>query len=423
MQRDSRLKKVTLSPLERHQVRTLVAKDALALASISAITILLAVTTYFLFGSYQTHRKELADRWFARGQRALVSGQPMVAVDALHSALLYAPASAQRSIEVTLASALASAGRIQEATAYFNSLWEAEPGNGEINVQLARLSARSGNEDLAKRYYHAAIYGNWEGDGYLRRRDSRLELVRYLISRGRFDPARSELLVAAGNAPSSDLEVQALIAGLLIEDHSPTDALALYQQLLAHAPNDLPALEGAAQTAYNLGNYQLSHHYLLQTQKVPESDPQNTPARRQADEEQLRKVSRTIVLDASPDLPPAMLAARLLGDREIARKRLQHCVQLQTPPADPAASATTPVAVADLPPALASVVDSWSNEPAHLTAADLENDPALQKQEDKLIGDTEKAAALVCGDPSGDDAILLQLAQVPSITGEVPDHE
>ena len=93
---------------------------------------------------------------------------------------------------------------MQEATAYFNTLWEAEPGNGEINVQLARLAARSGNEDAAKRFYHAAIYGNWEGDGYLRRRDTRLELVRYLISRGQFDPARSELLVAAGNAPSSD---------------------------------------------------------------------------------------------------------------------------------------------------------------------------------------------------------------------------
>jgi predicted Zn-dependent protease len=167
MQRDSGLKKVTLSSLERHQVRTQVAKDALALASISAITILLAITTYFLFGSYQTHRKELADRWYGRGQQALKRNQPLVAVDDLHSALLYAPG--QRSIEVTLASALASAGKIQEATAYFNSLWETEPGNGEINVQLARLSARSGNEDLAKRYYHAAIYGNWEGDGYLRR--------------------------------------------------------------------------------------------------------------------------------------------------------------------------------------------------------------------------------------------------------------
>ena len=417
MLRERVLKRAALSPIERHQVRGLIVKDTLALASISAITILLAVITYFLFNSYQTHRKELADRWYGRGQLALKRNQPLIAVDDLHSALLYAPG--QRQIEVALASALASAGKIQEATAYFNTLWEAEPGNGEINVQLARLSARSGNEDLAKRYYHAAIYGNWEGDGYLRRRNTRLELVRYLISRGRFDQARSELLVAAGNAPSSDLEVQSLIAGLLVEDHSPTDALALYQQLLSHAPNDLPALEGAAQTAYNLGNYQLAHHYLLLTQKVPESDPQNTPARRQADDDLLRQVSRTIVLDASPDLPPAMLAARLLGDREIARKRLQACVQAKAP----AATSAAPAATQDLPPALASVVDSWSDEPNRLTAAELEKDPALQKQEDKLIDDTEKAAALVCGKPSGDDAILLRLAQVPSVSSEVPDHE
>jgi tetratricopeptide (TPR) repeat protein len=407
-----------LNSAERQQFRTLVIKDTVALASIFLITVLLAVATYFLFQSYTTHRKELADRWFARGQKALGADQPLVAIDDLRSALLYAPG--QRQIEVTLASALASAGKIQEATAYFNTLWEAEPGNGQINVQLARLSARSGNEEQAKRYYHAAIYGNWEGDGYLRRRDTRLELVRYLISRGRFDQARSELLVAAGNAPASDLQVQSLIAGLLLEDHSPNDALAIYQQLLSHAPNDPQALQNAAQTAYDLGDYLLAQHYLLKVVNLPAANDNASDAQKQVNDDLLRKVDRIMVLDPSANLTPAMLAARLLGDREIARKRYEACLSPET--ADGTGQGGQ--AVAALPPQAAGVAQAWAAEPKHLTAAALADDPDLQQKERRLIYDTEKLTAGICGAPTGDDAILLRLAHVPSSTsGEVPDHE
>jgi tetratricopeptide (TPR) repeat protein len=407
-----------LNSAERQQFRTLVIKDTVALASIFLITVLLAVATYFLFQSYTTHRKELADRWFARGQKALGADQPLVAIDDLRSALLYAPG--QRQIEVTLASALASAGTIQEATAYFNTLWEAEPGNGQINVQLARLSARSGNEEQAKRYYHAAIYGNWEGDGYLRRRDTRLELVRYLISRGRFDQARSELLVAAGNAPASDLQVQSLIAGLLLEDHSPNDALAIYQQLLSHAPNDPQALQNAAQTAYDLGDYLLAQHYLLKVVNLPAANDNASDAQKQVNDDLLRKVDRIMVLDPSANLTPAMLAARLLGDREIARKRYEACLSPET--ADGTGQGGQ--AVAALPPQAAGVAQAWAAEPKHLTAAALADDPDLQQKERRLIYDTEKLTAGICGAPTGDDAILLRLAHVPSSTsGEVPDHE
>jgi tetratricopeptide (TPR) repeat protein len=390
-----------LNPMERRQVRALVVADALALASIFALTILLAVSTYFLFQSYKTHRKDLADRWFARGQKALNQDHPLVAIDDLHSALLYAPG--QRQIEVTLASALASAGRTQEAIAYFNTLWESEPGNGEINVQLARLWARSGNEDQAKHYYHAAIYGNWEGDGYLRRRDTRLELVRYLISRGRFDQARSELLVAAGNAPASDLEVQSLIAGLMVEDHSPKDALALYQQLLTHAPNDFRALEGAAETAYSLGQYRLAYRYFQKAVNASEGKPA-LAGPNQADDEMLHKVARILILDPSPDMAPATLAARILSDREIAHQRLLACP-------DNAAGQ------------LDDINAQWAAEPKRLTTAMLAADPLLQKKEIQLIADTETATAVICGTPTGDDAILLRLAQVPSAADEMPDHE
>ena len=102
---------------------------------------------------------------------------------------------------IKLAEALASAGRIQEATVYFNALLESQQGSGVINLQLARLAARQGNESQAIEDYQRAIYGNWEGDGYVRRREVRFELINYLIAHQLLDQARSELLVASGNAP------------------------------------------------------------------------------------------------------------------------------------------------------------------------------------------------------------------------------
>ena len=362
-----------LSPLERHQVRTLIAQDTVALASVFAITAVLAVATYFLFQSYTTHRKELADRWFSRGQKALSLNQPLVAIDALHSSLLYAPG--QRQIEIALASALASAGRIAEATAYFNTLREVEPGNGLINLQLARLAARSGNEDAAKSYYHAAIYGNWEGDGYMRRRDTRLELARYLISKGHYEQARSELLIAAGNAPATDLEVQSLIAGLLVEAHAPADALNIYQQLLVHSPNNLAALRGAANTAYSLGNYQLAHQHLLKAVAISGSvdhandtaaqAPDKTPDARSADQELLRKVTRIILLDPSSDLAPNALATRIINDREVARRRFEDCIATQNA-APVAATSSQPPAATPAPAssrALATILKPFKKTP------------------------------------------------------------
>ncbi len=459
-----------LSPLERHQVRTLIAQDTIALASIFAITAALAVATYFLFQSYTTHRKELADRWFSRGQKALSLNQPLVAIDALHSSLLYAPG--QRQIEITLASALASAGRIAEATAYFNTLREVEPGNGLINLQLARLAARSSNEEAAKYYYHAAIYGNWEGDGYMRRRDARLELARFLISKGHYEQARSELLVAAGNAPSTDLEVQSLIAGLLVEAHASADALNIYQQLLVHSPNNIAALQGAARTAYSLGYYQLAHQYLLKVVALTGTEhsaasashaaenndaPLDSPGKRSSDQDLLRKVSRIIILDPSSDLAPEALATRIINDRDLARHRFEECSAAPNapataaspqspsaaqPPASSRALATllkpfqkapgTPPTTNDSPQAstpeassspMQQLAASWAAEPQRLTVKQLMSDFTLEQQEIKLIQQTELLTQAACGDPTGDDAILLRLAQVPSSHGLEQTHE
>src|ERR1700727_660784 len=187
--------KSPVSANDRIERRRLIFADTLSLVTLFAITALLAVLTNYLYQSYASHQVELAARWLQRGDQALLDNKPQAAVDALSSALAYAPT--DRGTAIKLAEALASAGRVQDATVYFNALLESQQGNGLINLQLARLAARQGNESQAIEDYQRAIYGNWEGDGYVRRRDVRFELTDFLIAHHLLDRARSELLVAA----------------------------------------------------------------------------------------------------------------------------------------------------------------------------------------------------------------------------------
>ena len=117
--------------------------DTLSLVTLFAITALLAVLTNYLYQSYASHQVELANRWLERGEQAMREGKPQAAIDALSSALAFAPS--DRNTEIKLAEALASAGRLQEAAVYFNALLESQQGSGLINLQLARLAARQGN--------------------------------------------------------------------------------------------------------------------------------------------------------------------------------------------------------------------------------------------------------------------------------------
>src|SRR5215813_4484949 len=222
-----------LTPEERQQRQKLILRDTLALLSLFAIAVLLFFITLFLFHSFSVHRQQLAQRWLARGESALHANQPLAAIDALRSALAYAPDN--ENLEIELAEALAAAGRTQEAVAYFKALLESRPGNGMINLQLARLAAKQGDESAAIDYYQAALDGTWQGDGYIRRREVRLELAHYLTDRNRLDQARNQLLIAAGNAPD-DVNIHLQVAGMLESSQDLVNALHLYQKALQHRP-------------------------------------------------------------------------------------------------------------------------------------------------------------------------------------------
>jgi Flp pilus assembly protein TadD len=432
--------KSPLSATDRIERRRLIFADTLSLVTLFAITALLAVLTNYLYQSYASHQVSLAARWLQRGDQALRDNKPQVAIDALSSALAYAPN--DRITAIKLAEALASAGRVQEATVYFNALLESQQGSGVINLQLARLAARQGNESQAIEDFQKAIYGNWEGDGYVRRREVRFELINYLIAHHRLDQARSELLVASGNAPADDISVQLEIARNMEQAQDPSDAFHLYRTILHRHPSLREALDGAGRMAFQLGRYLEAKHYLARALELPATEAdsdESAVAALQQSRDQLGEASRILALYPSSRLNPHERDARILSARKLAMARLTTCVNAKAAaPATPSAAPAPKVSSNPLqslasrftrqpskpagnqaaaPPAvdpLQGLVDRWQKLPSKVTLAELAKDPELAETQIQLVYDTELITQQACGTPAGDDALLLKIAQAPN---------
>ena len=432
--------KSPLSARDRIERRRLMFSDSLSLITLFAITALLAVLTNYLYQSYSSHQVELANRWLQRGDQAMRDGKPQAAIDALSSALAYSPS--QRSTQIKLAEALASAGRTQEATVYFNALLESQQGSGLINLQLARLAARQGNTSQAIEDYQRAIYGNWEGDGYVRRRDVRFELINYLISHQLMDQARSELLVASGNAPEDDISVLLEIARTMEKAQDPSDALHIYKTVLHRHPTMQEALDGAGRTAFELGRYLEAKRYLARALESSGVD-RDQAIELTEDRNQLNEATRLLLLYPSSRLNPRERNNRILTDRKLAMARLAECTQEKASapaPAKPSEVASAPAPKAGSNPLqslasrfarqpakpagnqpapppvdpLEALRTRWQRLPAKITLATLEKDPELAQTQIQLIYDTELVTQQVCGAPTGDDALLLKIAQAPN---------
>ena len=85
-------------------------------------------------------------------------------------------------------------------------MWEQAPGNSRVNLELARLAARMGDDADARRYYNGAIYGVWDESadarccaaGWIRA----WSFIRYLMGRGENTEAQSVLLATAAGDSS-----------------------------------------------------------------------------------------------------------------------------------------------------------------------------------------------------------------------------
>lgn len=382
----------TTAPYQPVSKRGFLIHDTLFFLALLAISIALFGVTLFLFRSFQSHRADLAIRWSDRGRTALQQNRPEEAVGALRTALNYAPDN--REEELLLAEALAASGHRAEAVNYFVSLWEDRPGDGFINLQLARLARQQGDNTAAEDYYRASIYGSWEGDAVLRRRQGRLELSDFLIGLHKNAEARNELFTVAGNAPLVMGLNETVAEKLALAGYLP-DALTFYQKAAAASPRQREPLLLAGRTAYELGEYATAAQLLERA-----SDLKPRAAEQEVDLAEWKANTRRILqLTLTRDQPARERADHILVASKIAQARLRTCV--------------THVGLA---PADANVISNLTANWAAAAAGSkvtqrmmLENATA-QDTWTQLVYQTEQKTAQVCGQPAGDDALLLRLA-------------
>ncbi|MBA3884867.1 MAG: tetratricopeptide repeat protein [Acidobacteria bacterium] len=217
----------------------------------------------------EAHRAEyrtLAYEWRIEGENALRAGRSDDAIEAFRSALRFARE--DRTLRLRLAEALAAADRGVEARAYLQGLWQEQPGNGRVNLELARVAAAEGNAAAASRYYQNAIQGAWDDDAEQRRRETRLEHATFLVEQNLHARAEAELIALAADLPP-DAEMRPRTGRLLAAAGSHRRALDVFDTALKMDPQDLEALRGAGAAALALGDHAAVVRYL---QRVPAGD-------------------------------------------------------------------------------------------------------------------------------------------------------
>lgn len=358
----------------------------LALLAVSGVIFFLAVAG--LSRAYHAQRESLGNRWFSRGVADLTARRYDSAVTEFRSALLYARDNYD--YQLNLAEALIGLGRTAEAYSYLVNLWEQEPENGVVNLELARIAAQRGQTEQAQRYYHNAIYAVWPGDQEEKRRETRLELIEYLLSINAKAQAQAELIALEENL-GEDPAQQRRVGDLFLRAQDYEHALAAYRLCLKSDRHNEAALAGAGWAAFQLGRYPLAERYL---QAAVALDPNDTQSAERLKTTQLvlrmDPFQRQISVDERDRIVVEAFAT--------AGKRLSSCA---TPKAAAASTASQP-----------SLADTWAKMKPRISEQQLRRNPDLVEQAMDLVFEIERQTNATCGTPSGEDLALLLIAKL-----------
>jgi tetratricopeptide (TPR) repeat protein len=229
----------------------------LALLTGLAAVSFLAVTG--LSRLYEAQQESLAVEWSSRGLHDLNAGRYNVAILEFRTALEYARDN--DGYQLSLAQALLGMNRTDEAYAYLINLWDRQPENGVVNLELARIAVEKNQTDQALRFYHNALYATWPANQETERRKTRLELIDYLLRINARTQAESELIALEANV-GEDAAQQEHLGELLLRVEDNGRALDAFRESLKLAPENPAADAGAGVAAFNLGMYPAAERYL-----------------------------------------------------------------------------------------------------------------------------------------------------------------
>lgn len=410
------------------------------------IAAIFCTATIFAVRFYQAKQLQFGQMYFGRGQAALTAGQPHAAIQDFRDALYYSHD--DPNYRLRLAEALVAADRISEAQSYLLTLWQDEPSNSTVNLQLARLAVKQGNTQSALRYYHGAIYGLWpDGEAAPRRLQTRLELIHYLLGLHDTTQADGELVALTSELPRS-AAAHAQIGRLFLQTGDQERALQEFQQALRLDPHEPSATLGAGQAAFELSQYRSAERYLDRALRLSPRSPQV---------QQLLTTTR-LILSLDPyqrGLNSRQRARRIAQSFNYAQQRLRQCAAAQgislqsglvpatqgtprSPLPNPASSAApapqsgpglmakilgrvegSPAANPPPPPAPATqdavqmqqLAQEMSQKKRDVRRYRLERDPQLADSVLQLVSQAEDVTSRQCGSPSGADLALLLLSR------------
>ena len=341
--------------------------------------------------AYEIKREVLAERWFERGRHALQVSQPETAIADFRDALAYSPHNTQYRLQ--LAEALLAAGRMQEARDYFESLWQERPSDGRVNLALARLHAQRGDLPGSLRYYHGAIYGEWEENPIRRRQEVQLELVKFLLQNKAKAQAQSELQELAQEAPN-DVDLHLQIAELFGQAGDFADELQESRKVIRLEPDNSASLRAAGEAAFQLGQYRTAEEHLRRALEHNRNDEKSTAL--------LDKVR--LILAANPygrGVTFRERQRRIIQAFTAAGARLQSCAQQR------GEGLNVETATTDLQ----KLYEEWSDLSPGMNERILRQQPDLADNAMDLVFRIEEKTKSLCGAPTGVDEALLLIGE------------
>ena len=355
------------------------------LATLMVLAVVFFVVVTGLSRAHQAQRQAIGERWFKRGAADLNAKRYDAAGTDFRAALLYSPD--EYSYQLNLAEALIGQGHTGQALAYLKNLWDREPENGIVNLELARISAQRGETDDAIRYYHDAVYAVWPRDREGMRWDARLELIDLLLRIHDKAQAQSELIALAESVGPDPVQ-QGRIGELFLRAEDYEHAKGAFETVLKSDGHNPAALAGAGYAAFELGKYALAQHYLQAALAVNANDT--------ASADRLKTAQMVLQLNPFRRQMPIVERNRIVVEAfQAAGERLRICKL-------PFISGAT----------LPSLNDEWTNLKPQITGQGLRRNPDLVETAMDLVFRIERETSVTCGAPTGTDLALLLISKI-----------
>jgi tetratricopeptide (TPR) repeat protein len=381
-------KQAKMAPGRLDNLRLYLRQRPVMLAFLTGLAVVFFLVVSGLASVYRAQHEALGDRWFQRGEADLNAHRYEAAVTDFRAALLYSRDN--YTYQLNLAEALIGMGKTAQANAYLLNLWDREPDDGLVDLELARIAGQRGQIEQSIHYYHDAVYAVWPGDQEHQRREARLELVDLLLRNSQKGQAQAELIALAENAREDPAE-QNRLGDLFLRADDYEHALATYAHAIKLNRRDTAALSGAGYAAFQLQRYSLAQHYL---QDAVEASPHD---KKSAD---LLKTTQ-LVLRMDPFRPQISAADRnriVIDAFASVGERLKDCALPKS---------TAPAGTGE-----PDVTAEWTSLKPQITPQHLQRNPNLMQKAMDVVFRAERETSTLCGIPTGTDLALLLIGKL-----------